>query len=69
MNIALFTPQGSHCHADVIYLLPGINWELRREHGVYGTLSKAYTRSVLDELQRKIRHYIVPRAQVFKKST
>ncbi len=44
MDVARSAPQGAHYyHADVIH------WELRREHGVYGTPSKVYTNSVPDQ--------------------
>ncbi len=43
MDVAQPVPQEAHYHVGVI------NWELIREHGVYGTLGKAYTNSVADQ--------------------
>ncbi len=35
---------GPHFQTDVIYV--SLSWELRREHGVYGTPDSAYTNAV-----------------------
>ncbi len=40
MDVSQSTPQWAHYHAEVI------NWGLRRELGIYGTPSQAYTNSI-----------------------
>ncbi len=43
MDITRSVALGACCHVG------DINWDLRREHGVYGTPSKAYTKSVSNQ--------------------